>query len=343
MRYMAENTLFKAQDLRALNTFGIAATAPQYAELTQPDQLIAAREVLGETTPFILGGGSNILFTRNPEEPLLGIRWKGIEASLQGEEVLVHVAAGENWHYFTQYCVERGWGGVENLSLIPGQVGTAPVQNIGAYGVELKDVLTYVEVFDWLNGVFSRLSPTDCALGYRDSIFKGKDKGRYIITAVGMRLSTHAALHTHYGAIQRELELIGKSKNPTYVDVAQAVIRIRQSKLPDPAFIGNAGSFFKNPVVEASLAETLLEKYPDAPQYPAPDGKVKLAAGWLIEKAGWKGHRRGNHGVHEKQALVLVNYGGATGRQILQLAEDIQNNILEQFGIALEMEVNIYR
>lgn len=340
---MPEKLYFEPQALGSLNTFGIAIKAQQFAALTDPEQLVVARETLGETAPFFLGGGSNILFTRDPEEPLLGIRWKGIEASVEGDEVLVHVAAGENWHHFTQYCVERAWGGVENLSLIPGQVGTAPVQNIGAYGVELKDVLTYVDVFDWLSGQFTRLDNADCALGYRDSIFKGKDKGRYVITAVGMRLSKRSSLHTHYGAIQQELERMGKLENPSYADVAQAVIAIRKSKLPDPAFIGNAGSFFKNPVVDVELAKALLEEHPDAPHYPAGNNQVKLAAGWLIEKAGWKGHRRVNHGVHEKQALVLVNYGGATGSQILQLAEDIQDSILQQFSIALEMEVNIYR
>lgn len=340
---MAENLPFKEKNLKLLNTFGIASKASQYIEVNEIEELETLRAQLGEKRPFLLGGGSNILFTKNPEEVVLGIRLKGIVDCIEGNDVHLHVAAGENWHEFTQHCVENNWGGLENLSLIPGQVGTAPVQNIGAYGVELKDHLSYVDAFDWEKGKSRRFTNEECEFAYRQSIFKGREKGRYLITAVGFKLSKTSELRTHYGAIREELEKMGRTDGLTYRDVAEAVIRIRKSKLPDPVEIGNAGSFFKNPEISQEQADELLKRFPEAPNYPGSNGRRKMAAGWLIEKAGWKGHRRGNHGVHERQALVLVNYGGASGKEILQLAEDIQEDINQRFGIQLEMEVNIYR
>lgn len=339
---MAAKSIFSAQDLSQLNTFGLAVKAEKYAALEREEDLFPLREALGEERPFLLGGGSNVLFTRDVLEPVIGIRLKGLVACEDGDDVHLHVAAGENWHQLTQHCVQKGWGGFENLSLIPGQVGTAPVQNIGAYGVELKDVLTYVDAFDWKAGKMQRIAKADCAFAYRDSIFKSREKGRYLITAVGFKLSLKPELKTHYGAIQSELEKMGKQNNPDIADVARAVIRIRQSKLPDPAHIGNAGSFFKNPILPNAKAAALGERYPEIPTYRAEEGMTKVAAGWLIEKAGWKGHDRGSHGVHDRQALVLVNKGGASGAEVYQLARDIQEDISARFDIHLEMEVNIY-
>lgn len=339
---MAKEITFHSADLRNLNSFGVAVHAKRFFELQEPEVIPELLDALQGEKPLLLGGGSNILFTTDPREVVIAMRIMGIIECEDGDDVHLHVGAGENWHHFTQLCVSKGWGGVENLSLIPGLVGTAPVQNIGAYGVELKDVLTYVDAFDTQEKTTVRISNKDCHFAYRDSIFKTKHKGRYWITHVGFKLSKSATSNTSYGAIQNELKSLGKEDDPAYADVAQAVINIRQSKLPDPKVIGNAGSFFKNPVVDTNTAENILKQYPEAPNYPASEGKVKLAAGWLIEKSGWKGHNRGTHGVHERQALVLVNYGGATGQEIIQLATDIQNDVEKRFGIQLEREVNIY-
>jgi len=252
----------------------------------------------------------------------------------------VKAAAGENWHEFVTYCVNQGFGGLENLSLIPGNVGSCPIQNIGAYGVEVKDSILSVEAIDLHSGELLVFSKEECRFGYRDSIFKRDLKGKFAICSVTFELKLNPAVHLEYGAIKQELTAMG-IENPTISDVSKAVCSIRHSKLPDPKLLGNAGSFFKNPTVDQKFAEKLTEIFPKIVSYPLGDGKVKLAAGWLIELCGWKGFRDGDAGVHEKQSLVLVNYGNATGSNILTLAHRIQNSVYERFGVKLEMEVNI--
>jgi UDP-N-acetylmuramate dehydrogenase len=337
---MAEYDLFQSKDLSSLNSFGLAVKAERYFALDRIEQIITVHAALKGQKCLLLGGGSNFLFTQDPEEAVIAMRIKGITICEDGEDVHLHVGAGENWHNFTEYCVDRGYGGIENLSLIPGQVGTAPVQNIGAYGVEVREVITYVDAFDTQHKEMVRLKNEECGFGYRDSIFKSSQKDRFWITAVGFQLSKSAPLHTAYGAIRNQLQAEG-AQEPSLVDVASAVIHIRKGKLPDPNELGNAGSFFKNPVLSTERSRVLLNKYPNAPHYPASDG-FKWAAGWMIEQAGWKGHRRDTHGVHDRQALVLVNYGGATGKEIFDLSRDIQKDVEKKFGVTLEREVNVY-
>lgn len=256
-------------------------------------------------------------------------------------EVVIRCGAGEVWHEFVLYCISQGYSGVENLSLIPGSVGASPMQNIGAYGTEIKDVFEKLEAFEIETGAIHEFTNEACAFGYRESVFKRAVKGKYIITEVYFRLSKKAQLNTTYGAIESELQAQGID-HPTIKDVSDAVIAIRSSKLPDPKKIGNAGSFFKNPVVDETVYNKIRETYPNAPSYPASPGKVKMPAGWLIETAGWKGKTIGSlYGVHAKQALVLVNYGGATGSQIYDLSTQILEDIEQKFGILLEREVNI--
>jgi UDP-N-acetylmuramate dehydrogenase len=256
------------------------------------------------------------------------------------DAVVVEAAAGEPWHPFVLWTLENGWGGLENLSLIPGNVGTTPVQNVGAYGVETKDVCTEVRFVERGTGTVHTFSAADCAFGYRDSVFKGSWRNRAVITAVRFQLTKrNHTLKTHYGSVDAELEAAGIHPSPQ--SISDAVVRIRRSKLPDPAELGNSGSFFKNPTVSAEDYARLCAQKPDAPGYPQADGRVKLAAGWLIEQAGWKGYRRGDAGVHAKQALVLVNYGGATGPEIWQLAQDLVADVLAKFGVSLEPEVNL--
>lgn len=337
---MAETDLFQPVDLSALNSFGLALKAERYFALDRLEQIPTVHAALKGQKCLLLGGGSNFLFTRDPEEPVIAMRIKGIAVCEDGEDVHLHVGAGENWHNFTEYCVDRGYGGIENLSLIPGQVGTAPVQNIGAYGVEVREVISYVDAFDTQQNEMLRLKKEECGFGYRDSIFKTSEKDRFWITAVGFQLSKSAPVQIAYGAIRDQLLAEGV-KEPGIADVARTVIHIRKSKLPDPNELGNAGSFFKNPVLSTKRSRALLNKYPNAPHYPAPEGS-KWAAGWMIEQAGWKGHRRDTHGVHDQQALVLVNYGGATGKEIFDLSRDIQRDVEKKFGIILEREVNVY-
>ena len=252
------------------------------------------------------------------------------------------MGAGEDWHEFVLYCLDQGWGGVENLSLIPGCIGASPIQNIGAYGVEIKDVLLRVEAVSRKDGRKEVFGNSSCKFGYRDSIFKRSHKNQYVITAVVLRLEKNRKVNVSYGAIQSELEKMGVD-SPGIRDVSNAVIRIRKSKLPDPKLLGNAGSFFKNPVVTREKYQSLKKRYPQIPSYPVNDDQVKIPAGWLIDHAGWKGRRFENYGVHEKQALVLVNYGGATGNKIYQLSEKILQDIAERYGISLEREVNIIK
>ncbi|MCF8246224.1 MAG: UDP-N-acetylmuramate dehydrogenase [Saprospiraceae bacterium] len=327
--------------LKKLNTFGIEAKAEELVIVRTPmalHQLIQLRR-----SPIqVLGGGSNLLFTGDLPGLTIKNEIDGIEIFIENKhDVLVKVGGGVVWHDFVLWAVEQGYGGIENLSLIPGTVGAAPIQNIGAYGVELKDVFQSLEAYDLTTGESHTFSHSDCHFGYRDSVFKRDLKGRFCIANVYFQLQKAPKINTDYGDIQLTLQSLG-IENPSIKDVSNAVIHIRQSKLPNPAVIGNAGSFFKNPELEAVDFQRFIERFPQAPNYPQPDGRVKVPAGWLIEQAGWKGKRFGDAGCHAKQALVLVNYGGATGEEILALAEKIQASVLEKYGIALTPEVNVW-
>jgi len=329
--------------LRNLNTFGLDVTAKVLLRIGTLDEL---QEVISDNfrkdePVLILGGGSNMLFTRNVDGLVIKNELSGIAITHEDEStVTICAGAGVSWHELVVHCVNQGWGGIENLSLIPGNVGAAPMQNIGAYGVELKDVFHSLEAIHLKTGELRHFTSSECTFGYRESIFKLGLKGVYIITAVSLKLRKQPQLDISYGAIIQELESMGVH-SPTVKDVSQAVIRIRRSKLPDPAKLGNAGSFFKNPVIENAQFEGLKKSYPEMPAYPS-DKKVKLAAGWLIEQCGWKGKVVGKSGSHRNQALVLVNYGGATGNEILQLSEDIMRSVFDTFGVQLEREVNVY-
>lgn len=326
--------------LKPYNTFGIDVKANQFVEITDKSQLKTILEK--NTLPLlILGGGSNLLLTKDFEGLVIKNDIKGIEKIDEDENsVYLKVGAGEVWHQFVMHCIEEGYCGIENLSLIPGNVGASPMQNIGAYGVEVKDVITKVEAISLTDFSVKEFENQDCEFGYRTSIFKTSHKGQYFISAVTFKLSKHPNLNTSYGAIDAELKSRGIC-NPSIKDVSNAVIAIRQSKLPDPSEIGNSGSFFKNPVVEEYVKNKILKNFENAPHYPQADGKYKMAAGWLIEQCGWKGKVIGNYGVHDKQALVLVNHGGAKGSDIYQLSEDIIQSVKQKFNITLEREVNI--
>ena len=292
-------------------------------------------------SPLILGGGSNILFTRNVPGWVVKNELRGIETVQEdADHVYVKAGAGENWHRFVLHCIDNGWAGLENLSLIPGNIGASPMQNIGAYGVEIKDVFHSLEAWHIRDRQWVNFSYTDCQFGYRESVFKRQYRNQFIIASVTYRLNKKPVFHTSYGAIQQELEAMGVS-DLSIKAISDAVVRIRSSKLPDPARIGNAGSFFKNPEIPVAQYEQLQRDWPGIVGYPLPGGRVKLAAGWLIEKAGWKGVRQGDAGCHDKQALVLVNYGHATGSAIYALSEAILNDVQQKFGVDLEREVNI--
>lgn len=282
-----------------------------------------------------------MLFTKDFDGAVLKNEIKGIAVSAETDDTIdLTVGAGEVWHDFVLYCVDHNFGGVENLSLIPGTVGASPMQNIGAYGVEIKDIFVRLEAVEIASGEVRTFTNEECHFGYRESIFKNTHKDRYVIVNVTYRLTKkNHELKTAYGAIQEELQRMQVSA-PSIKDISNAVIAIRQSKLPDPKQIGNAGSFFKNPVVETAVYNKIAERYENVPHYPAGEGKVKLAAGWLIEKAGWKGYRKDNFGVHEKQALVLVNYGGSLGQDIIALSNGIITDIENKFGVRLTNEVN---
>lgn len=331
--------------LQRLNTFGLNVRCKAYYRVTSEAELesLVAQEVFSSGEKFLLlGGGSNLLFVNDfYDGSVVHLDLKGREVHYENNDyALLTVAAGENWHHTVLYALELNLGGIENLSLIPGNAGTAPVQNIGAYGVEICEVLSHVEGVDLLTGEKKALTTQACAFGYRDSVFKRELKGRFAITAIAMRLTRrHHQLRTHYGTIADELKKAGITK-PGIHDISRAVIAIRSSKLPDPAVLGNCGSFFKNPVVSQGIASDLKERYPDVPTYPAEEG-VKIPAGWLIEKAGWKGRRIGNVGMHERQALVLVNYGGATGAELWAHARRVMDDVREKFGIELQPEVNV--
>jgi len=290
---------------------------------------------------LILGGGSNMLFTRDWPGVVLLNAIEGITVKEEtADHVIVSSGAGVVWHEYVSHCVSNGWGGIENLSLIPGRVGAAPMQNIGAYGVEIKDCFDHLEALRISDGEVVRFTGPECQFGYRESFFKRAGKGQYVILRVAFKLAKHPQLHTHYGSIKAELEKRGIT-DPTIQDISDAVVHIRRSKLPDPSVLGNAGSFFKNPVVPAEVAEQIKASYPGVVAYPAGDGLMKLAAGWLIEQAGWKGFREENLGVHRDQALVLVNYGGSTGKAIYDLSTRVLESVKAKFGVELEREVNI--
>lgn len=336
--------LLRRADLSALNTFGIAAKAEALARFTTADELrvmLTAPE-FSTMQRLVLGGGSNILFTRDFEGLVLLNEVPGITVVSEDEDhVQVRAGAGEVWHQLVMHCVAQGFGGLENLSLIPGKVGAAPMQNIGAYGVEIKDVFVSLEALRISDGEVITFSLSECAFGYRESFFKREGKDRFIILSVTFRLTKrNHRVRTDYGNITDELSRLGIIA-PTIKDVSDAVIAIRSSKLPDPAVLGNAGSFFKNPIVDSAIAERIGAAHPNAPIYPAGEGHSKLAAGWLIEQCGWKGKRLGHCGVHEKQALVLVNHGGATGGEIWDLSDQVLRSVRERFGVELEREVNI--
>ncbi len=327
--------------LKPFNTFGIDVKATRFATFSSIEELGEILKNNQNTPLLILGGGSNLLLTKDFEGLVLKNEIKGIEIiSENQEEVIVKVGAGEVWHEFVLYCISKNFCGIENLSLIPGSVGASPMQNIGAYGVEIKDVFEKLEAFEIATGETHTFDNATCEFGYRESIFKHAVKNKYVITQVYYKLSKKQSTNTSYGAINQQLEVMGIEK-PNIKDVSDAVIAIRSSKLPNPKEIGNAGSFFKNPVIDKDHFQEILKEYPTAPNYPVGENQVKVPAGWLIETAGWKGKIVGGTGVHKNQALVLVNYGSATGQEIYQLSSDIIADIYRKFKIQLAREVNI--
>jgi len=328
--------------LRRYNTFGFEAKARYFVgvdSLEQLQQLL--RDPRWTASPkWILGGGSNVLLTRDVDALVIRIEIKGTEVVQENDDqVLLRVGAGENWHAFVLHCVEMGYGGAENLSLIPGTVGAAPMQNIGAYGVEIKDIFEELQAVETATGTLRSFDATACAFGYRESVFKTSLKDKYIITSVTFRLQKKPIYNISYGDIQKTLDEMDVLE-PSVRTISEAVIKIRQSKLPDPAKIGNAGSFFKNPEILKAQFESLKTRFPALPGYPVGDDKVKVPAGWLIEHAGWKGRRAGAVGIHDRQALVLVHHGGGTGQQVKELAAEVQASVKEKFGIQLMTEVN---
>ncbi len=329
--------------LKSYNTFGIEAKARQLVRVTteQEVQEVVTDPSVKDKPLFVLGGGSNILLTQDVAATVIKMELRGVEAIEENEEeVLLKVMAGETWHELVLYCIEHGYAGMENLSLIPGLVGAAPMQNIGAYGVEIKEMFHHLNAIEIATGEKRSFSKEECAFGYRESVFKKELKGKYIITAVFFQLKKKPSFNVSYGAIQDTLKEM-KVEELSIKAVSDAVIAIRQSKLPDPKDIGNSGSFFKNPELEADHFGTFYKENPTAPHYPLADGRVKVPAGWLIEQAGWKGKRVGNTGAHAKQALVLVNYGEANGKEIYDLALKIQASVKEKFGITIMPEVNV--
>lgn len=326
--------------LKDYNTFGIDAYASRFVSISS---ILELKNVLlneGSSKKLILGGGSNMLLTQNQDKLVIHINLKGISVVKEdNNHVYVKANAGENWHNFVEWCLKKNYGGLENLSLIPGNVGTAPIQNIGAYGVEVKDTFVSCNAIHTTTLQSINFTKSDCKFGYRNSIFKNSAKNNYIITSVIFKLTkVQHKLHIDYGAILSELN---NNTNPTIQDVSKAVISIRKLKLPNPKEIGNSGSFFKNPIVSLIAFSKLKNNFSNIPSYPIDAEHVKIPAGWLIEKAGFKGKRFGNYGVHKNQALVLVNYGNAKGVDILKLSQLIQKTVMRIFGIQIEAEVNI--
>jgi UDP-N-acetylmuramate dehydrogenase len=329
--------------LKKLNTFAMDVRARYFA---RPDSAETFRELLlspqfRQMDTVILGGGSNVLFTRDINGLVLKNDIQGITKIREDEDhVWIRAGAGESWHGLVRHCIGLNLAGIENLSLIPGNTGAAPIQNIGAYGVELRDVFHELEAMDQQDGSLIRFTPDDCSFGYRQSIFKQQLKDRFIICSVTLKLNRRPEFNISYGTLAKELERMGVTS--LSIDaVSQAVIRIRTAKLPDPAVVGNAGSFFKNPELPEAKVQELKKVFPEMITYAASEGKIKIAAGWLIEQCGWKGYRKGDAGVHPLQALVLVNYGHATGTEILEISRQIMASVSQKFGILLEREVNV--
>jgi UDP-N-acetylmuramate dehydrogenase len=341
MAYVPAMQIQENISLKPFNTFGIAASARYFASFSNSDELEGLLTPDSQLPTLVLGGGSNILLTKNFDGLVLKNDIKGItELHEDAEHVYVKTGAGENWHEFVLYCLKRNWAGIENLSLIPGNVGASPMQNIGAYGVELAEAFWNLEAFHLKDKKTVTFTINDCGFGYRESVFKNKYKDQFVILNVTFRLRKKPIFHSSYGAIQQELEKM-EVKELSIHSISQAVINIRSSKLPDTKVIGNAGSFFKNPGITKAKYESLKEKFPEIVAYSLVNGNYKLAAGWLIEQCGWKGFREGDAGVHPKQALVLVNYGNAAGKNIYDLSEKILQSVNQKFGVQLEREVNI--
>ena len=336
--------LKKNISLKPYNTFGIDVNAERFIEISGIDELksLISNGLLQQTKFIILGGGSNVLFTRNFEGLVVKNNIAGINVD-KADHGMVRVTAGAGvvWSELVDFCIENNYGGIENLSLIPGSVGAAPIQNIGAYGVELKDIFHTLTALEVATGEARVFTKEECRFAYRDSVFKWELKGKYIIVSVSLALQENPVPDTNYGAIKDELRNMGVDETPGIQSVGEAVISIRRRKLPDPEEIGNAGSFFKNPVVSMEHFKEIQGKYSDMPFYKVDAEHIKVPAGWMIEQCGWKGKSFGDAGVHESQALVLVNHGKAEGQEILNLAKDIMTSVSETFGIELEMEVNV--
>ncbi len=328
--------------LKPYNTFGIDVLAKHFVSVSNLEELNTVLALKEYPNKLILGGGSNMLLTKNQKALVIHINLKGISIVSEDDNfVFVKANAGENWHKFVLWSLNNNFGGIENLSLIPGNVGTAPIQNIGAYGVELKDTFVSCEGVSMETYQLKSFSKAACNFGYRSSIFKQQAKGKYIITSVTFKLSKRAhKLNINYGSIASQLETM-QITSPTIQDVSNSVIHIRESKLPNPKEIGNSGSFFKNPIISKTHYNTLIENFPDIPSYTISNDEIKIPAGWLIEKSGFKGKRFGDYGVHKNQALVLVNYGNAKGSDILNLSKLIQKTVKRLFDISIEAEVNI--
>jgi UDP-N-acetylmuramate dehydrogenase len=327
--------------LKRLNSFGIDVYAQRFASFTSAEALAELLSIASNDPLVILGGGSNILFTKDVAGTVLKNEMKGIELVKEDtHHYYLKAFAGENWHAFVQHCLAHNYAGVENLSLIPGNVGASPMQNIGAYGVEIKDVFQQLEAYHIKEKKLVTFSLNDCRFGYRESVFKKEYRDQFVILSVIFRLNKIPVYNTSYGAITQELEKM-QVKELSIQAIADAVVRIRSSKLPDPARIGNAGSFFKNPVIPYHSYTKLKETYPDIAGFKVTEEQYKLAAGWLIEQCGWKGYRKGDAGCYDKQALVLVNYGNAKGDEIFSLSSEIINSVEKKFGVTLEREVNI--
>ena len=334
--------LSKDISLKKYNTFGIDVQAKYFYSIETIEQLNTLLKSLINQPKFILGGGSNLLLTKNIDAHVIYINNKGIKVTSENEtHVNVRCASGEEWHDFVLWTLEKGYGGIENLSLIPGKTGTTPIQNIGAYGVELKDIFISCEAIERETLKIKTFTKEDCNFGYRDSVFKNDYKDKFVITSVTLKLTkSNHTLNYSYGAIKQTLENRG-IVTPTINDISDAVIKIREDKLPNPSDIGNSGSFFKNPIISLDHFIKLKSQFSDIPSYPINKSKIKVPAGWLIEKAGFKGLKLDNYGVHDKQALVLVNFGGASGQQISDLSKSIQEVVKKIFKINLTAEVNI--
>ncbi len=328
--------------LKNFNTFGVEANARYFVEINHRDELteLFMDPQWRQTEALVLGGGSNMLLVNDFGGLVIRINIRGIEHRISHQDVFIEAGAGEVWNDLVNFCVIRNYAGLENLSLIPGSVGASPIQNIGAYGVELQDVFHSCCAFEVASGAFKTFNKADCKFGYRESVFKSELKGKYIIVSVKLHLSLVPNFNLSYGAIEQELAARGITE-PTIKDVSQVVSHIRVSKLPDPTTIGNAGSFFKNPVIGTEQFKTLQTNFPGVVHYPAHNGHVKLAAGWLIEQCGWKGKVVGHTGTWKNQALVLVNHGGATGEEVYSLSSQIIDSVYTKFGVSLQREVNI--